>query len=209
MDCYLPYPTGNPPLGACRSGVRLVCHDMEKSSKLQGLDDSYPSLLGSWLRHLHSSDSWTSFSLTRVQYHQELIDAILKSNNDEGITDLVYASYMVDHSCQLALDICANYIVDFCSGATGPFSSRLRKIFSACVELRGFNALEEVGKGRFVELLRRLHVGIEDVIVTNWHFSRSFRLIFLILTILIRSDLILSTPPHSFHTILPAHFVHR
>ena len=114
-------------------------------------------------RHLHSSDSWTSFSLTRVQYHQELIDAILKSNNDEGITDLVYASYMVDRSRQLALDICANYIVDFRSGATGPFSSRLRKIFSACVELRGFNALEEVGKGRFVELLSRLHIGIEDV----------------------------------------------
>ena len=45
--------------------------------------------------------------------------------------------------------------------------------------------------------------------VTNWHFSRSFRFIFLNTYDHYPSGLILSTSPHSFQTISPTHFVHR
>ena len=45
--------------------------------------------------------------------------------------------------------------------------------------------------------------------VTNWHFSRSFRLIFLNIYEHYPSDLILSSSPHSFKPISPAYSVHR
>ena len=48
-------------------------------------------------------------------------------------------------------------------------------------------------KKRDVQLARR-----EDIIVTNWHFSRSFCLIFLNTYEHYPSDLILSPSPHSF-----------
>ena len=46
-------------------------------------------------------------------------------------------------------------------------------------------------------------------VVTNWHFSCSFRLNFLNTYEHYPSDSILPTSPHSFQTISPAHSVHR
>ena len=46
-----------------------------------------------------------------------------------------------------------------------------------------------------------------NVPVTNWHFSRSFRLIFLNIYDHYPSDLILSSSPHSFKSISPSNFV--
>ena len=48
-----------------------------------------------------------------------------------------------------------------------------------------------------------------DELVTNWHFSRSFRLIFLKTYEHYPSDLILLSSPHSFKPISPAYSVHR
>ena len=45
--------------------------------------------------------------------------------------------------------------------------------------------------------------------VTNWHFSRSFRLIFPYTYEHYPSDLILSSSPHSLKPISPAYSVHR
>ena len=45
--------------------------------------------------------------------------------------------------------------------------------------------------------------------VMNWHFSRSFRLIFPKTYEHYPSDVILSSSPHSFQTISSAHSVHR
>ena len=45
--------------------------------------------------------------------------------------------------------------------------------------------------------------------VTNWHFSRSFRLIFLNIYDHYPLDLILSSSTHSFKPISPAYSVHR
>ena len=55
--------------------------------------------------------------------------------------------------------------------------------------------------------VRRLQRGLGGV--TNWHFSRSFRFIFLHIYEHYPSDSNLSSSPHSFKPISPAYSVHR
>ena len=123
-------------------------------------------------RHLDLSYLWASLNFTRAEYPQELIDTILKGKNSEAIADLICALRVADHSCQLALSVCANYIVDRPNDATETFPSRLRKVISLCVEPGGFEVLKYMGRERFVELLNRLHIEIQDVMVpsryTTW-----------------------------------------
>ena len=114
-------------------------------------------------RRLDPPRWWDSIDSTLSEYPQELIDTVLKSNDSEAVTDLIHASYLVDRSRRLALRICANYIVDLTRGASEPFSPKLRRIFSHCVESGDLVALAEVGEERFVELLNRLHIGIGDI----------------------------------------------
>ena len=73
-----------------------------------------------------------------------------------------------------------------------------------------------VGNSRAsVERVKKAHSGHKVILkielrgVTNWHFSRSFRLIFLNIYKHYPSDLILSSSPHSFKPISPAYSVHR
>ena len=123
-------------------------------------------------RHLDLSYLWASLNFTRAEYPQELIDTILNGKNSEAIADLICALCVADHSCQLAFSVCANYVVDRPNDATGTFPSRLREVVSLCVEPGGFGALKYMGRARFVKLLNRLHIGIEDVTVpsrfTTW-----------------------------------------
>ena len=114
-------------------------------------------------RNLRPPSLFSSVDSTLSEYPQELIDTVLKSNDGEAVTDLIYASFLVDRSRQLALRICANYIVDLTRGASEPFSPRLRGIFSRCVESGRLVALAGMGEEGFVELLNRLHVGIRDM----------------------------------------------
>ena len=118
-------------------------------------------------RHLDPSNLWTFIYPTRSEYPQELINTVLECHDSEAVTDLIYASYIIDHSGQLALRICANYAVDLNRRGTEPFSPRMRGIFSRCIESGGLVALEEMGEERFVGLLNRLHVGVEDVVVSS------------------------------------------
>ena len=113
-------------------------------------------------RHVHSLDQKTIPRPPRSEHHQELIDTVLKSNNDEAIADLVCASYMVDRSPQLILSICATYIIDH-SGATGRVSPRSRKFFSFCVGGWDFDVFETVGREiyRVVESSAHCYRGYE------------------------------------------------
>ena len=114
-------------------------------------------------RHLREpTGRWWVPSFTGVEHHQEVFDAVLKSNNSEAVVDLAWGSLTSDSSGGLALSICANYIIDHCNGATESFSQELRSAFFSFVNVIGFGALEKVGKGRFVELLNRLQIGIES-----------------------------------------------
>ena len=118
-------------------------------------------------RHIDAPLSWTFITLNHTQYHKELVDAVLRSGQSEPITDLLCASFIVDSSRRLALGICVQYIVDLPSGAAGPFSPRLRGLFSSCVEAIGFGALEGMGRGVFVQVLNRLQICDKEV----WNLS--------------------------------------
>ena len=120
-------------------------------------------------RRIRSPSPRTLPLFTRIQNHQEVFDAVLKSNNSEAVTDLAWVSYMIDESGGLGLSVCANYIVDQVrGGAAELFPPDLQNIFLTCVGKIGFKALEDVGKERFVKLLNNLHIGIKD----TWSHSK-------------------------------------
>ena len=113
------------------------------------------------VRRSYSSGWPFSNPFTGGEIHQGVYETVLESNNNEAVTDLVAASSMFDESDGLVLRICADYIVDR-HGSIEPFSKHLRNFFASSVARTGFDALEKVGKERFVELLNRLHIGIEE-----------------------------------------------
>ena len=113
-------------------------------------------------RHIRSLGSWTFPVVTPIQTHREVVDTVLKSKDDEAVTDLAWASYMVDESGILGLNVCADYIVESRGRGTEPVPQELQYIFLIFVERRGLSALEDVGKERFVRLLNNLHIGVND-----------------------------------------------
>ena len=115
-------------------------------------------------RRIRSPGPWTLPVFTRIQNHQEVFDMVLGSNNDDAITDLAWASYMVDESGILGLSVCADYIVDLRGGDTEPVPRELQDIFLICVEKRGLGALRDVGRERFVRLLNHLHISVNDTL---------------------------------------------
>ena len=112
-------------------------------------------------RHVRQSGPRALPTSTGAEHQQEIFDAVLGSGNNEAVTDLICASLMTSWHGGLGLSICANYILDHRGGATGP----LREIFVSCVWRvdSSSSVLEKVGKGRFVELLNRLHISNTDL----------------------------------------------
>lgn len=132
----------------------------------QGWDDWEKLLLLSLevgFRHLASSDTWNFTDFVHTEYHQELVDTVLRSNEGEAVTDLVYASCAVDQTLRLPLGICTTYITKLCGNEIGPFSPRLRRVFAFCVGTISSAAVEEVGQEKFTELLNCLHLEVEDL----------------------------------------------
>ena len=112
-------------------------------------------------RHLRRTGPWTIPVSTSAKHHQEIFDAVLKSNNTEAVIDLMWASVLIDGTGGLGLSICTDYVLNLCSAATEPLSQKLQEIFITCVGRTGLGAPEKVGKGRFVDLLNRLRIDIE------------------------------------------------
>ena len=112
-------------------------------------------------RHLHRPGSRIPSTSTSAEHHQEIFDAVLKSNNTEAVIDLMWASVLIDKTGGLGLSICTDYVLNLCSAATESLPRELQKVFITCVGRTGLGAPEKVGKGRFVDLLNRLRIGIE------------------------------------------------
>ena len=119
------------------------------------------------LRHKYSHRiSRTSF--TGGELHQGVRDMVLRSNNTEAVTDLVWASLMFDETGALGLSICADYIIDHHGKITEPSSRYLRSFFTEYVTQMGSDAPERVGREKFVELLNGLHIDVGEV----WPWQR-------------------------------------
>ena len=116
-------------------------------------------------RHIRPSGSnfWHPPTFTVAEPHQEVFDAVLKSNDSESITDLAWASLTIDRSGQLGLNILINHIVNLRGEATEPFPQGLRQTFIFCGQFIGSDALGHVGEERFVESLNCLRIGSGDL----------------------------------------------
>ena len=113
------------------------------------------------LRPCYTSRGLREIPLIGGELHQGVYDTVLKSNNNEAVTDLVWGSLMFDKTGGLGLSICADYIIDHRGRATETFTEHLRRFIISMVARMRFRAFGQVGKERVVELLNRLHIGTE------------------------------------------------
>ena len=113
-------------------------------------------------RHIRPKNQYIP-NITHAKHHQDFIDTVLRGDNSEAIADIALASYAIDDYRGLVASICANHIVDSCSGTARPPSLRLHKFLFQVIESNSFGTLEEMGQGRLVELLNHLQICIEDV----------------------------------------------
>jgi hypothetical protein len=108
-------------------------------------------------RHL-PLDRQIPVTLNHTDHHRELPDILFKSWKSEAIADLLQA--WTTDGVQL-LGMCTGYLVSLHSLLL--FSPRLRRLVVRSVELIGRKEFMEEGAEGFIELLNRLHIGVEDI----------------------------------------------
>ena len=155
------------PRGLAEAAYRWCATIWENRCRYQDWETLLLLSLEVGFRHIRSSYPQFLPPSAHAEHHRGVFNTVLESNDSEAIADLVWASFMVDKSCRLGLSVCADYIIDFCSGTTEPFPQTVQKLFLHCVAVTGFDALEDVGKERFVKLLNRLHIGIGDIVISS------------------------------------------
>jgi len=111
-------------------------------------------------RHLDPRDDKIAAELTHTGHHQKLIETVFRYGCDEWIGNLLQAwtSRSDFHEPYTLLKTCARYLV----GLRSP-SARLRSLVIRAIELIGYQEFEQVGVGKFLKLLDKLHVGVEDM----------------------------------------------
>ena len=111
-------------------------------------------------RHLDPQSQQISTELVHTEHHQQLVDIVFDSGDDEFIADLLHAwtSTSESHDIHPSLSACAKHLVYL-----QPASERLRRLVIRSVELIGYQEFEEAGVEQFAGLLDDLHVSVEDV----------------------------------------------
>ena len=102
--------------------------------------------------------------LTHTEHYREFVEVVFKCKESEAIADLLQAwtiRTVDDNQADALLGIYAGHLVGLHSLA--PLSPRLRQLVVRSVELIGYEGFEEVGVGRFVNLLNHLLVNFKDV----------------------------------------------
>ena len=132
----------------------------------QSLQDEelIPLALWAGFRHFDPQDQRIPGSLTHTEDHRGLVEIVFKSEDSEAIADLLHAWTSKGRShgpAHMLLSTCTGYLIDLYSRVH--LSSRLRRLVIRSVELVGYKGFKESGTERFIELLNRLHVGIEDM----------------------------------------------
>ena len=127
-------------------------------------------------RHFDPQDLWIRAELTHTEHHREFVEVVFKQKESEAIADLLQAwtiRGIVDDNqagmlgtvgndqVDALLGICAGHLVGLHSLA--PLSPRLRRLVIRSIQLIGYKGFEEVGVGRFIDLLNHLHVDFKDV----------------------------------------------
>ena len=104
--------------------------------------------------------------LTHTEHHRELVEVVFKSKEGEAIADLLQAwtirrTVGDDDRADALLGICAGHLVDVHNLV--PLSPRLRRLVIRSIAFIGYKGFEEVGVGRFVDLLSHLQIDVKDM----------------------------------------------
>ena len=103
--------------------------------------------------------------LTHTKYHRELVEVVFKCKESEAIADLLQAwtirGIVGDDQADALLGICAGHLIDLHSLA--PLSPRLRQLVIRSIPFIGYKGFEEVGVGRFIDLLNHLQIDVKDL----------------------------------------------
>ena len=127
-------------------------------------EELIPLALRAGFRHFDPQDQRIPGSLAHTEHHRGLVDIVFKSEDSEAIADLLHAWTSKGRShgpAHMLLSTCTGYLIDLYSRVH--LSSRLRRLVIRSIELVGYKGFKGGGTERFVELLNRLHVGIEDM----------------------------------------------
>ena len=109
----------------------------------------------------HIRYRWDSlFKITVAEHDRSLFEMDFGPDDGEAVTDLAWASFLIDESSEVGFSVCANFILKYHSRAAIPLD--LWETFICIVEATGCRALQHVGKQRCVELLNLLRIGIQD-----------------------------------------------
>ena len=110
--------------------------------------------------HLDRRYQRMSAGLSHTEHHQQMVDIVFDSADDEVIADLLHAwtSKSESHGPHPSLSMCARHLVRL-----QPASERLRGLVIRSVYLIGFRGFKAVGVEQFVGLLNDLGIGVEDV----------------------------------------------
>ena len=115
-------------------------------------------------RHFDPEDWRISGNFTHTEHHRELVEVVFKRKESEAIADLLQAWTMrgiADNQGDALLGICAGHLVDLHS--LTPLSPRLRRLVIRSIGFIRYKGFEEVGVGKFIDLVNHLHVDVEDV----------------------------------------------
>ena len=125
----------------------------------------YPFLLSLEIgfRHFDPKTLQIEAELIYGEHNQELAIIVFKSKDGEAIADLLHAwtSESSSHAPYSSLKVCAEHLIGLHN--LQPFSPRLQHHIITTVELIGYQPFEQVGLGRFIELLNILDVQVEDI----------------------------------------------
>ena len=104
--------------------------------------------------------------LTHTEHHRELVEVVFECKEGEAIADLLQAwtirrTVGDDDRADALLAICAGHLVDVHNLV--PLSPRLRQLVIRSIAFIGYKGFEEVGVGRFVNLLNHLQIDVKDL----------------------------------------------
>ena len=117
-------------------------------------------LLQIGFRHLDPQHPRISTELAHTKHHQQMVNVVFETGDEEVIADLFHAwtSHSDSHQPPPSLGVCVGRLIGFC-----PSSRRLRRLAIRSVELIDHRGFKEVGTREFCRLLDHLHVGVNDM----------------------------------------------
>ena len=111
-------------------------------------------------RHLDPQHPQIPAELAHTEHHQQMVNVVFESGDEEVIADLLHAwtSHSDSHQPPTSLCVSAGYLIGL-----WPSSWRLRRLVIRSIELTDPHEFEELDAGDLCRWLTHLHVDVKDM----------------------------------------------